>query len=275
MSTIDIIRKSMSDMTEDEYFAMSEDRKAITPENIGGLCDYPRLFRAMQDDRELRPELTESMYSGRAMNDFLTVTPEEFTKRYVVSDGPLNPKTGKPYLYGSKAYAEWRATLDHSPVSTEQFAMFGRMASAYNEHRFILDLSSGHELIRNAIIVTKVQDVDVACKIDNLFVREDSVFAVDVKTCDDLSLVPSAATRLHYREQQALILRALRSAGVVGPNVQVRIAAIEKGKLPRCGIFAVQDMDKYDYAVCETLGDYALSLKSGVFRTMYEAPVTL
>ncbi len=275
MSTEEIIRKSMSNMTEDEYFAMSEDRKVITPENVGGLCEYPRLFRAMQDDRELRPELTESMYAGRAMNDFLTQTPEEFTKRYVVSDGPLNPKTGKPYLYGSKAYAEWRATLDHAPVGTEQFAMFGRMASAYNEHRFILDLASGHTLIRNAIVVTKVQGVDVACKIDNLFVREDSVFAVDVKTCDDLALMASTATRLRYREQQGLILHALKAAGVLGPSLQVRIAAIEKGKMPRCGIFAVRDVETYEDAVCTAIDEYRRGLETGGFRTMYEAPVAL
>ncbi len=275
MSTSELVGNALVAMTEDEYFAMSEDRKVVTPENVGGLCDYPALFRAMQDDRELRPELTEAMYSGRAMNDFLTMTPEEFAGRYTVSDGPVNPKTGKPYLYGSKAYAEWRAAQEKAPVSTEQFAMFGRMAAAYSGHRFVKDVSAGRGLVRNAVIAAKIRGVAVACRIDNLFVGEGDVFAIDVKTCDDIALMPATAARLRYREQQALVLCILRAAGLADLDVQVRIAAIEKGPMPRCGIFAVRDMDRYEGDVLTTVAEYAQGLETGVFRTMYEAPATL
>ena len=58
MTNEEKVAKSRVEMTQDEYFALSEDRKTVTPENLGGLLEYPALFRAMQDDRELRPALS-------------------------------------------------------------------------------------------------------------------------------------------------------------------------------------------------------------------------
>lgn len=269
MSTSETVRKALATMTEDEYFAMSEDRKVVTPENVAGLLDYPALFRAMQDDRELRPPLSEAMYVGRAMNDFLSCTPEEFTRRYLVSDGPINQKTGKPYLYGSKAYAEWRAAQDREPVGTEQFAMFGRMAEAYGGHAGIAAIAEGRELVRNAVVTAQVAGVPAACKVDALYVGDGGTWAVDVKTCDDLSLMRATADRLRYREQQALVHLVLGAAGI---DANVCIAAVEKGPMPRCGVFHVADMERCEATVLRALGDYAADMAAGKFRTGYEEP---
>jgi len=263
------LAKVQVQMPRDDYYAASEDRKVVTPENVGGLLEYPALFHAMSEDRELRPALSEAMTTGRALSDFLSLQPEEFLQAYVVAEGPVNPKTGKPYGTDTKVYAEWRASQDKTPVSTEQFNMFGKMAIAYNTHSFVKELA-GYVCHRNATLAAKLHGVDCLCRIDRLYVGDGTVVAIDVKTTSDLNGFIRSADALHYREQQALICRILEANGF--DNVQVRIAAIEKGPLPRCGVFGVRGLDGVCVTVDTILRDYGNSLTTGSFRTLFEAP---
>ena len=219
------IARATSKFTQDEYFERSESREVVTPENIGGLVEYPALFHAMRDDRELRPALTEAMSTGRAMTDFLAMSPEEFLAKYEVADGPVNPKTGKPYGSETKAYLEWRAMQTKTPVSTVQFNQFGKMAAAYNAHEMVRSLA-GYERMRNVILGAVVERVPCLCKVDSLYVGDDAVFALDVKTTSDLCAFGRAARGLYYPEQQALIALALDAAGLSWLPCNVGIIAL-------------------------------------------------
>jgi len=259
-------------MTQDEYFAASEDRKVVTPENVGGLVDYPALFRAMQDDRELRPALSESQSTGRAMNDFLSMDPAEFLGKYVIADGPVNPKTGKPYGADTKAFIEWKATQSKIPVSSQAYNMFGKMAQAYNKHAFVKSLY-GHERMRNVILQADISGVPCLCKVDGLYFADGSTFGIDVKTTSDLTTFARLAPGLYYPEQQALIRLVMEANGLESP--QVRIVALEKGPLPRCGVFAISRQDEVEVRVKSILSGYAEGLRTGVFSTRFEAPVLI
>lgn len=255
-------------MSQDEYFAASEGREVVTPENIGGLCDYPALFNAMVKNRDLRPALSPAMGTGRAMNDFLTCTPEEFSAKYVVAAGPTNPKTGKPYGSDTKAYQEWRAQQPKEPVTPEEFNMFGDMAKAYNSHNAIVGMKDA-DCIPNAVFGADICGIRCLVKVDKLYVRDTDVMAVDIKTTSDLPAFSRTATSLFYREQQALISMVLANNKI---KAFTEIAAIEKGPIPRCGIFFVEAVKKLacEKAVYDMLHDYADSLVSGVFRTGFE-----
>lgn len=267
--SLKVVADALVPLTRGEYLLESEDRKVVTPENIGGLLEYPALFHAMQGDRELRPALSEAMTTGRAMADFLSLEPEKFLETYVVVDGPTNPKTGKPYGTDTKAYAEWRATQEKTPVSTEQFNMFGKMALAFNRHAFIKSLGS-HECVRNAVLKAEIGGVPCMCLVDKMYVGDGSVIAVDVKTTSDLCTFARSADSLHYREQQALVRCIMGKLGLDRP--QTRIAAIEKGPLPRCGVFGVRNEDDVADHVLSALRDYARSAETGVYGTKFEAP---
>ena len=264
------------DMTQEQYFETSEGRKVVTPENIGGLLEYPALFHAMQDDRELRPALSESMTVSRVFTDFLNMSGPEFMNMYVVADGPVNPKTGKPYGMDTKAYAEWRAGLDKEPVSTAQMSMFGKMADAFLSHDYVKELTAGgFEEKRDVIVSAKVAGVDCMCKVDRLFEHPDNgVVAVDVKSTGDLFSFQRSADSMHYREQQALVAMILSAAGF-GSKIQSRIAAVERGPMPRCGIFWVSDLDKTVSIVTLALQSYAEDCSSGVYGTGFEDQVVL
>ena len=253
------------EMTTDQYYEASESRTVITPENIGGLLEYPALFHAMQNDRELRPALSEAMSTGRAMVDFLSMSPEDFLEKYIVADGPTNPKTGKPYGTDTKAFVEWKAMQPKTPVPTQQFNMFGKMAQAYNTHKVIRGLAD-RTRTRNVILQANVCGVPCMCKIDNLYVRGDDAVAVDVKTTSDLCAFARAAKGLYYPEQQALIRLVL---GANNMPADTYIAALEKGPMPRCGIFEVEGTAAEE-RVQTTLTAYSSSCVANVFLTGFE-----
>ena len=262
-----VIADALVPMTVDEYFAESNDRKIVTPENIGGLLEYPALFHAMSEDPSLRPPLSEAMSTGRALTDFLSLKPEDFLAKYVVADGPLNPKTGKPYGADTKAFIEWKAMQPKTPVPTQQFNMFGKMALAYNKHAFIKSVES-HARLRNIVLRAVVNGVECMCKVDNMHVGDDSAFAVDVKTTSDLGTFAKASYGLHYPEQQALIKLILAANGIEVSRVM--IAALEKGPLPRCGVFAFERTVATETDVKAVLSEYAESCKTGSFGTRFE-----
>lgn len=268
MTNKETITAALKPLNQDAYFAESEERAVVTPENICGLIEYPALFRAMHADRELRPALSPAMSTGRAMNDFLTCTAAEFAERYTVEPGPTNPKTGRPFGTDTKAYLEWAAKLTKTPVSPEEHRMFGDMAKAYETHTAISSLA-GFECLTNAVLGAEIEGVPCLAKIDKLYVSDMAVVAVDVKTTEDLLSFDRTADRLSYREQQALIALVLSSNGI--PNAQCFIAAIEKGPIPRCGVFSIRDLETWKERLVTLLAEYASNLKAGVFGTRFEA----
>lgn len=272
MNNTELLTSRKVPMRQDGYFEMSEDRKVVTPENLQGLLGYPALFRAMQDDRELRPALSPAMSTGRAMNDYLTCTAEEFGSRYLVAEGPKNPKTGKPYQADSKSYQEWAAQQAKTPVDPTEHALFANMAKAYAEHSVIASLA-GYDCLQNAILKATLEGVDCLVKVDKLYVSDKAVIAVDVKTTSDLCAFRRSADSLGYREQQALISLVLEANGIEHP--QVMIAAIEKSQIPRCGVFSVGKLADARHNVLAALADYADGIKSGTFRTNFEALQTI
>lgn len=271
MTRAEMIDKATVKMTEAEYFDVSDDRRAVTPENLAGLLEYPALYQAMKDNRDLRPALGEGQRTGRVFNDFMSLTPEEFATKYVVAAGPVNPKTNKPYGTDTKAYQEWRSSQTKTPVTPEQFNLFGLMAKAYAAHPFVKNLSA-MTCLNNVVLGARFGDnVDVLFKVDKLYVGPDAVIAVDLKTTDDLCGFTAASARLKYHAQQALLLWILKKAGI--EDAQVRIAVVEKGPLPRCGIFEASEIggtEIHGIAVTTILEDYSKSLKTGVFSTGFE-----
>lgn len=253
-------------MSQDEYYMRSEERSYVTPENIGGLLEYPALFRAMRDDRELRPARSPAMTTGRAMNDFLTLSAAEFGERYTVEDGPVNPKTGKPYGTETKMYLDWFSKQEKTPVSTGDYAMFAKMTKAYDEHSFVKSLS-GWNCMCNVVYGATVKGTPCLVKVDKLYSSGDTVIAVDVKTTSDLCAFHHSANSLYYREQQALIGTVLSACGI--DELQTYIVAVEKGPMPRCGVFSVRGLDCMN-RVSTALAEYGEGLRTGVFSTGFE-----
>lgn len=60
---------------------------------------------------------------------------EEFDRRYLIGgDRPINPRTGAPFGTETKAYAEWRATVEQDILTEEEGLLVINMAAAVSSH---------------------------------------------------------------------------------------------------------------------------------------------
>jgi hypothetical protein len=81
---------------------------------------------------------------------------------------------------------------------------------------------------------------------------------------------------LHYRAQQALVMLVMEAVGL--KDADARIAAIEKGPMPRCGVFRLGNLrgpGEGKQELVEFLGRYGESLKTGEYRTLFEEERTI
>ena len=75
--------------------------------------------------RKVSGEITESESSafvmGRAAHCLILEGRNAFDREYVVTDGPINPRTGESYGRNTKAFAEWAAT-EREIISGKDFS---------------------------------------------------------------------------------------------------------------------------------------------------------
>lgn len=76
---------------------------------------------------------TAAMRLGRLLHSAI-LEPEDFAERFVIADGPINERTGKPFGTDTKAYAEWLASLDRPLVGTAEAEQVFAMRRAVLTH---------------------------------------------------------------------------------------------------------------------------------------------
>ena len=100
----------------EEYHADSRSGRYMSSHLLADFRESPELYR-----RKTRGEIAEAespaLALGRAAHCLILEGRPAFDREYVVSEGPLNPKTGEPYGKSTKAYAEWRGSQGREVVS--------------------------------------------------------------------------------------------------------------------------------------------------------------
>ena len=100
----------------EEYHADSRSGRYMSSHFLADFRESPELYR-----RKTRGEIAEAetpaLALGRAAHCLILEGRPAFDREYVISEGPLNPKTGEPYGKSTKAYAEWRGSQGREVVS--------------------------------------------------------------------------------------------------------------------------------------------------------------
>lgn len=148
---------------------------------------------------------------------------ERFGAEFIVSDGPVNPKTDKPYGKATKAYQDWAAEQTKPVISMEDFALMVKMREAVHAHPVAADLlASG---IAEGTIRTTWDGEPVQARLD-WFDPERGVL-VDFKTCSDVDKFQYDIRDFGYVTQMAFYEKCLRLAGYDRP-LRVCLIAVEK-----------------------------------------------
>ena len=195
----------------------------------------PRRFQ-MEARGLVKPADSTAYAFGRAFHCYLLEGESAFFGRHVVSEGPINDRTGKPFGRDTKAFTDWLMVQAGEVITGEEFARIQSMAATVGE-------IAGTEILRGqgkpeVTIRGQMMGVDCQSRLDWLDVEARTF--LDVKTCANLEDFERSFARFAYGRQLAFYREMLRGLGQ-GSDWRVLVLAIEKDEPFRGQVYQLMD----------------------------------
>ena len=202
------------DIPADEYHEAARRGEFLSSHLLGDFRKSPRLYHKKMNG-EIDPNESTALAVGRAVHVLVLEGRAKFDAEFMVSDGPVNPKTGEPFGKLTKAYREWAASLDKPVVSGPDFAFMSKLRESVWAHPVaseLLDAGISEQTVRTHYC-------DEPCQIRMDWFRSDwdGVPVIgDLKTCETLGspfrlsaadgLLPRGASRRQRRRGRCRLL---------------------------------------------------------------------
>ena len=189
---------------------------------------------------EIAPEDTAAFLTGRAVHTLILEGRAKFDEEFLVSDGPVNPKTGESFGKLTKAYREWAAAQAKDVVSGADFNFMSQLQQSVWTHpvaSLLLDDGVAEQTVRTTYF-------GVACQIRMDWFRADyegRPVICDLKTAADLTYFEGDARRFGYPQQMAFYREILRAASGGEIEADCYLIGIEKNEPMRCGVWKLTD----------------------------------
>lgn len=223
------------DIPADEYHAATKRNEYTTSHRLHLFRKCPALYKKTIDGEIVEGD-TAAFALGRATHTYIIEGADKFATENLVSDGPTNEKTGKPYGKLTKAYTEWAAEQTQPVISTEDFALIEKMSAAVHAHPVAADLlASG---FAEATIRAEWKDEPIQARLD--WFDPERRILVDLKTCADIDRFEYDIRDYGYIAQLAFYANAIELAG--GPNlinIKAFLVAVEKKEPYRVAVYNV------------------------------------
>ena len=257
------------DLDEKEYHAgaLGNGGAFMSSHNLALMRDNPRTFELLMKGRLPRTE-SPALAFGRALHCFTLEPTETWNARYLVSDGPINEKTGAPYGHATAKYAQFLAEQTKEIVSTHDFGLIEGMAESVWSHKEAHELLAEGEPERTIRLEEGEVDVPSQARIDWF---NPNYGIVDLKsTGDDIRWFSKAAHDFGYCYQAAWYRKLLELKS--GRKYPTYLIAVEKKAPFTVGVFRIADdvLDQAEAINRETLREFANCRDSGVFPTRFE-----
>lgn len=202
---------------------------------------------------------------GRAAHKLILEGTKAFNESYVVSDGPINPKTGLPYGKATNAYQLWLADQAGEIITNEDYDIISAMHKSCKAHAGICELLNDGEA--EGVVRAKVQEIPCQIRIDWFHPIHG---IVDLKTCRDIEFFEKDCRDFGYAFQMAFYQSVLfEKTGVLYP---VHIIAVDKTDFHIAGRW---DIPQCELRKCAAVNEAALRRlahcrESGLWETGFE-----
>ena len=261
------------DVPEEEYHEAARKREFVSSHYLALYRRCPALYH--QEMLGLVPRKDSAAFAlGRAAHVAILQGEDAFNAQFLVDDGPINERTGKPFAPGTKAWEEHFAGEVRTVVSTADFGVIQHMRLSVLEHPVAATLLEKGRA-EGTIRVPDLCGLPCQIRID-LFNPERGI--VDLKSTADLDRFVWDARDYDYAYQMAFYRQVLAAAFPQAAGAPVHIVAVEKQRPFRCGVWEVE-LASLDRAAAENLaalGQLAVSLADGGrWPTLYETIRTL
>lgn len=248
----------------EDYHEQSRQGNYMSSHMLADFRKSPALYRKKVLGLVSEPH-NASFIFGTLAHKLILEGNDAFFAEYVVSDGPINPRTGEAYGRTTKAYAEWEASQEGSVVDTGTWGEILNLATSVRSHAEVVPL-----LAKGcAEGVVRAEYCGVPCQIRMDWFNPE-LGLVDLKTCAEIGFFEYDFRRWGYIYQLAFYRAVIRQA--TGENVPVKVIAVEKSEPIAAGVWAVSS-DWLDYAekVNEAaLAKYKQCCETGIWPTGYE-----
>jgi len=250
---------------EKSYHSRSRSGEFVSSHLLQLFCRSPWKYYATISGENIDEDRPEFAF-GRAVHKLILEGRDAFSHEYMISDGPVNPRTGSPYGKTSKAYLDWAALQRKEVVTTEDFEAIVKMMTACDLHRGI------HELLASygeAEGVVRAELEGVPCQIRMDYFSEE-VGIVDLKTCRDIEFFENDCRNFGYAYQLAFYRSVLKAAS--GISVPVHIIAVDKTEFNIAGRWDIPDvvLDECDKVNRAALLRLKKCRETNVWPTGYE-----
>jgi len=226
------------DIAAEQYHQDARDGKFLSSHLLGDFRKCPLLYRQKLTG-EIPPQDSAAYWMGRAVHSLVCEGRSAFDREFLISDGPVNPKTGEVFGKLTKAYKEWAAAQTLTPVSTTDFGFMTKLQAAVYLHPIATRLLQ--DGWAEGTVRTEYRGEPVQIRIDYFnpnFIDEmtgEKGAICDLKTCETLDFFESDARRYGYLHQLAFYREVLRLA--CGTEYPVYIVAVEKRAPYRVGVW--------------------------------------
>lgn len=213
-----------------------------------------------------KPE-SPALAFGRAVHCHTLESREEWERRFCVSDGPINARTGLPFGRTSQKFQDFLKTQTKEVVTTVEYEQIQAMSEAVWSHK------DAHELLakgrpEGTIRIEDYYGLAVQARYD-WFSPDYGI--VDLKTTgDDLSWFEKACHDFGYAFQMSWYRGLLEH--VTGEKFPVYMIAVTKTAPYIVGVFKYSE-DILDQAEAENLKaikEFLACRESGIYPTRFE-----
>ena len=227
------------DIAADEYHQAARDGKFLSSHLLGDFRKSPLLYKKKMSG-EIEPTESAALALGRAVHTLVLEGRSRFDEDFLVTDGPINPKTGEPFGRLTKAYREWAASQSKDIVSGPDFAFIAKLRESVWAHPVARELLSDG----TAEQTVRTQYCDEPCQIRMDWFRADydgRPVICDLKTCETIDFFEGDASRFGYPQQMAFYREVLRAASGGEIVADCVLVAVEKREPLRCGVWKLTD----------------------------------
>lgn len=257
---------------------------ALSNSSLSVLKRSPAEFyaRFVADPPTMTQEETDAMRLGSAVH-MLALEPERFDSEYLVTQGPINPTTKKPYGRDTNKFADWFHSLAIEPnrkvLIEEDFSESLKIAKAFQGHDEILRIMAsdcekiyerGFEL---SYVAPGKDPIRLKCKPDCVIPSEGLI--IDLKTTSDPN--PDSwkwsAEDYGYHRQAAIYIEAMQ--GFYGRTFSF-IFGVVRSKAPyEVGVYELDEpsIERGWSEVVALIEEYRLRKQSGDWRADWQIGV--
>ena len=228
-----------ADIPATEYHQAARDGKYLSSHLLGDFRKSPMLYHKKLNG-DIEPTESAALAIGRAVHVLVLEGRGKFDEEFLVTDGPVNPKTGEPFGKTTKAYREWAASQTKEVVSGPDFAFMLKLRESVWAHpvaRELLDDGIAEQTVRCNYCGEPSQ-----VRMDWFRARFEGRPAIcDLKTTQDLTYFESDARRFGYPQQCAFYREVLRTASNGEIEADCYLIGVEKNEPLRCGVWKLTD----------------------------------